>query len=372
MKSRKEINIVGAFDRFNYGDLLFPKLLEKVFGDEFDINFYSLTSKNMKPYGCVETKSILRLYLKLIFKKNQNIIVAGGHIIGTGWYTIFSHNWSLFGNQIVKKHKSFLMKYTDAILNVIFKTRSPYVISIKKHNIFYNSVGGKVYAGKSKNELIGNLSSSLLFSVRSLSLYHALKESVNKIALVPDSAILMKNYFNKNFSNEEYIVFQCHKIDNEKTKLIVDQLHQLSEIEKKKVILLPIGYAYDHEDDNALIKIKNSDKIKNNDNIKYLELKSVLGIMNTISGASLFIGTSLHGVITAMSFSVPYICISPSYKLKEYIFDWDRNNFDKNPFQFQFIDSFKKGGAYFSKEVLDNQISITRRNFEQIKMILKN
>ena len=43
--TKKKIAVLGAFDRFNYGDLLFPIILEKLLDknkNEYDIEFFAL------------------------------------------------------------------------------------------------------------------------------------------------------------------------------------------------------------------------------------------------------------------------------------------------------------------------------------------
>ncbi len=50
---------------------------------------------------------------------------------------------------------------------------------------------------------------------------------------------------------------------------------------------------------------------------------SLWEIMFVISQSSCFIGTSLHGVITALSYSVPYLGLNPKIrKLDSFLSDW--------------------------------------------------
>ena len=54
-----------------------------------------------------------------------------------------------------------------------------------------------------------------------------------------------------------------------------------------------------------------------------MDLANIYDIMYAISCSGLFIGTSLHGNITAMSYAVPHLGLSNIPKLDQYLKYWD-------------------------------------------------
>lgn len=58
----KKINIIGAFDRNNYGDLLFPIIIEKTLkkkGIKNEFNYYALNKTDLSEVGAFPTKRIM-------------------------------------------------------------------------------------------------------------------------------------------------------------------------------------------------------------------------------------------------------------------------------------------------------------------------
>lgn len=97
---------------------------------------------------------------------------------------------------------------------------------------------------------------------------------------------------------------------------IVSQLKAINYQTGYKILLCPIGTASGHEDDIVLSriyeKIPNISILINNPKID--------DIIKYIAFSEIFLGTSLHGVITAMNYGVLYVGINQSVtKQIEYI-----------------------------------------------------
>ena len=90
--------------------------------------------------------------------------------------------------------------------------------------------------------------------------------------------------------------------------------------------------------------------------------------MGLIKNSKCFIGTSLHGIITAMSFGIPYLCINNKQKLKNYIKDWDYKNFQNQPFCTDFINVFFSSEFFIGDFELQKEL--IRKNFKRIEEIL--
>ena len=152
--------------------------------------------------------------------------------------------------------------------------------------------------------------------------------------VVPDSAILMSNVFteesllhnlliNKNsFKSKEYLFFQTNlrflNLDS-----YVALIEKVINKYQMGVCLCPIGTAFGHSDDIALAKIYSLLKCK--DNVLLVSSPNIYDIMWLIKHSALYVGTSLHGTITALSFGVPFVAHGP-IKLKNYLKTWCREN----------------------------------------------
>ena len=77
-----DIILYGAFDRHNYGDLLFPLIMERVINDQFPekkVLIAGLINSDLSSYGAKETITIKKA-LKMS-KNDATLILAGGDVI---------------------------------------------------------------------------------------------------------------------------------------------------------------------------------------------------------------------------------------------------------------------------------------------------
>jgi len=336
-----KIFILGAFDRFNYGDLLFPLIIDKAIIEpnkiDFEMYICSLKDKDYSKLGGVKTQGLAFLYRNIKQCPNSVIIIAGGEVLGVNWATLYYYLNKRFG--IIRHifNKLHLINVLNKSVRFMLTGKTNYPFIIDKRGIFqsskviYNSVGG----GHTLTEIkaIEELKDADYLTVRdNKSVINLNKFQVDAQA-VPDSAILMSSYYDKkkletnssltvyDYSiKTDYVFFQVslevYKIN--KTQ-IISLIKQLLEEFKVNVCLCPIGTAPGHENDIALRDIYETIKRKN---CILFENVSVWDIMLLISNSKCYIGTSLHGTITAMSFSIPYMGIKSIGKIKEYLATW--------------------------------------------------
>ena len=72
------INLVGAYDRFNYGDMLFPYIIEYILDKNFisyELTCYGLRKSDFTKVGAKETKRMAEMPM------DGYVIVAGGDTI---------------------------------------------------------------------------------------------------------------------------------------------------------------------------------------------------------------------------------------------------------------------------------------------------
>lgn len=329
----REIALLGAFDRNNYGDLLFPIIVEKALIKRevsAHYQYFGLIEADMNYLGAVNTKSIEEFYKSQI----DVAIISGGDVLPARWAGM---DLNLLDLGIKKRLLTFFYrillgkKHFVARKKLGGKTFSPWIIT-KECNpttslIIYNAVGGSKFKGHTENDLknvFRDLNDADYISVRDRETSDVLKKNLNQEVIIsPDSAVCLSKYFPKEklpnlvseeardyyMNNKKYCVFQIGiSYVHGNIECIAKQLIEVSNYFKLSLFLLPIGRASGHEDQIALEKIKNK-ILKLDKTIKvYLPKENnIYDTMFYIANSEIFVGTSLHGCITSISYDVPSV-----------------------------------------------------------------
>ncbi len=218
------------------------------------------------------------------------------------------------------------------------------------------------------NKVRTRISNSDYLSVRDSRVVKSI-DSFSSPDLFPDSAITMADFITDDFlveecsdqinqlKNKDYICFQAapNKTDASAIEW-VDILNKISERYSLEVILCPIGYASGHDDFDFLEEIHKKSLGK----FTLLYELNLWEIMSIIKNSKIFLGTSLHGVITALSFSVSYIGLNPKVtKLDAFLKNWGINPSNRCYSADEILDVIVEhdlygelvGGLYISNEI---------------------
>ncbi|MBD8490036.1 polysaccharide pyruvyl transferase family protein [Echinicola sp. CAU 1574] len=343
----ENILIIGAFDRYNYGDLLFPIIIEKqmeTYRKGFRFRFFGLVESDLSHEGGKPTESLAAFYAACEAQNEGNIhvIVAGGEALGVTWHSLWAALNPTY--QKIHRYRYRLSQYVD--LNKLAKrflkgkTTLPFLFAKEDFNnvqsVILNSLGGSGIK-KAFFEQYPFAKSKLMnvdyLAVRDQLTVDNLAENNLKAALLPDSAVLMSKFF----PNEElvqkvtsevrsyvqenrgdYLFFQINKKNSEgKEKIIADQLDEIYQKTNTKLCLCPIGKALDHDDHLALAAVKDFLRSPHD----YFDADNIWDIMYLIANSKAYAGTSLHGAITAMSYAVPHVGLVVE-KLDAYLNTW--------------------------------------------------
>ncbi|MRT49950.1 polysaccharide pyruvyl transferase family protein [Raoultella sp. RIT712] len=334
---KRQVIFYGAFDRYNYGDNLMPILLKKYFEKyhenvikDIDFVFSSIKKSDLSVYKCIPTIPMREL---LRAPENSTIIVVGGEVLGATAGILFTH---VQDKESLRKVVLLIKKISPRLLNRIAKIfykpvwNYPYVVdknSFKNRvNIVYNTVGGK--PDKTQFDVIRQAD---YISSRDDRTYSYLKDCVSS-CLVPDSVLMASGVLEPGFliSNvrpeirdlvsDNYISVQAcpYKVGFTDAQL-ANEIDNFTAMGNAKVILLPIGYASGHDDALFLRNVKSLCKSE----VLLLDELNVWEIMFIISKSQAFFGTSLHGVITAMSFGVAHFSLNSKIeKLTSFLNTW--------------------------------------------------
>lgn len=341
-----KVLIIGAFDRYNYGDLLFPLVIERqlsTYRENFQFEYFGLVESDLSGVGGLPTKGLQKFY-KACSDPNDpvHVIIAGGEALGVTWNSLYAALNPLF-QRINKRHVRVnkvldLNGWTKKILKG--KTTLPFVFDKSDfagvQSVILNSLGGSGIGASvfAKYDFLKEkLQNADYFAVRDELTVGNLSKNGIKADLFPDSAILMSEFYPLNFLHKmvtqevagyvaehsgKYIFAQINKKTTRGHEQIIasglDEVYQKGKIE---ICLCPIGKALDHDDHEALQELGQLMSSP----YTYFDAENIWDIMYLIANSKCYIGTSLHGAITAMSFAVPHVGLKVE-KLGAYLATW--------------------------------------------------
>lgn len=338
---KKIIHFLSASDRINYGDLLFPILfksvLERHYPQTVFLN-YAVVKSDFSGFGALPTASYLSFQRKVKLL-GGNVVIGGGEVFFTEWRTLYSFISPTYSKLLKNSYFKRLNAKIDFAKIVLShnKVAIPFCPSKEELennqlNLFFSSVGGVFFGTKEKpknSKLINTLQKSSLLSVRDQRSFDSMKLFGLSPKLVPDSAIIMSDIFAqdflysgtnlKNLKDKKYMFLQLGRYKSPSDlKTFVKQLKSVGAQLELEIVLCPIGLAPGHEDDVILNKIHKLEA-----SFTLIKPKNIYDIMFAISNTSLYVGTSLHGLITAQSFGRPYVGLNKNLpKLDSYIKTW--------------------------------------------------
>lgn len=342
--------LLGAFDRFNYGDLLFPLVVRNELATcspETETAVHALVDSDLTRYGALKTRSLKAMYKPGALKPGDAVIFAGGGTIGVDWTYMYANLLGETGNAALYYLQRLIGKNAvNALSRHHFGARAPFPWVAAPAdfqvpvNVAYNAVGGSEFArlpAEVQAPTLERLGKAAYLSVRDLETRRLFAPLEHRLAieLAPDSAVLMSEQFPVSWLETQasrkllalldagpYVCFQSNlNYVKKNCERIVATLESIHEKHGLRALLLPIGRYVGLDDQIALRSIR--DAVRSPADIVSDE-SSVFEIMLTIARANLFLGTSLHGNITSQSFAVPHLGLSDDpCKVDFYLETWD-------------------------------------------------
>lgn len=202
--------------------------------------------------------------------------------------------------------------------------------------IAYNSIGGSFpRQERERSVILSRLKTATFHSVRDSRGADFPNETNRQTRVAPDSVSAIADLFDSDFifknvslsiqkfQRRGYFVFQAspHK-SQASASAVAKVLAEASLSSGRPFVLLPIGYAAGHDDRKFLSEIA---KISGFEVLEELTIWEILFVIKCSDG---FFGTSLHGIITAMAYSVPHFAIGNVEKLRSYLETWGQSPFN--------------------------------------------
>jgi len=391
-----DVILYGAFDRHNYGDLLFPLVMEKMLSEKFPekrIVIAGLIDSDLTEFNALPTVSIKKALKQS--KQDVTVILAGGDVVSCDWLSAYSYLLSDFSFSIFQRiFARYIPKLTEKIIkNTIgLKSDNPFDLTSKdlssNMKLVYNSVGATAVSsieGEAAKSLASALNNANYVTVRDeFSCENIKRIGANVNDIYPDSATVMSTIFsNEEINNKtgnkakliinelknQYLVFQISSAHS--AGLEEDFAKNLTKIANERnltIVFIAIGNAAGHSDSHGIEKIKRhlDSKIKV---LEYLD-GGVFDVMNIIKNSQCYCGTSLHGLITSMAFHVPRVGLLPKLrKQRNYMATWDLPGMPSGVLPNELSVAINKAMGIPKKELIDKEQYLTTKYMENFAKI---
>jgi hypothetical protein len=339
------ITHLGTFDLENYGDLLYPIIFRHLLmrlDTTLEVHHYSPLAVKAPQKAGFETYSIQTLFQAS--NEPRRLVVGGGDILRTDWDVVASH----YGTDSCVSYAGLRrsigpLNAFDYLLRRNIGRLQPAAFHANRFRsrwMNYPAAGPFLFNASKLPE--GSLVSYLSCGVpndftpiersRVKGLFEEahfiyLRDEYSKeklrragvesaIHVAPDLAVTLSDQFEKEEQlhrgqnilsrfgidkRRSFLCFQCKPHPGFDEEEIVRQLKRYQERTNSAVVLLPTGYCHgDHKFLQSLMR-------RSRGALKYANVYSIADIMCIIAASDLFVGTSLHGNVTASSFGIPHL-----------------------------------------------------------------
>jgi hypothetical protein len=342
--NQKMISHLGTFDVENYGDLLYPILLSHLLNKHafLQVSHYSPLPVEAPHEAGFATHSIMTLFDPGAGPKT--LIVGGGDILRTDWDVVASHYSTNSGSSYESLRRSigplnalaYLLRTKIPRLQPAafyagrFRSRwmnysaaGPFLIGAdelsRESSISYLSCGAPHdFTPQEKEGVKRVLDQASFIYLRDEQSAEKLRRAgvEREIHVAPDLAVTLSDQFDQEpqmkrgreivsrlgiETDKPFLCFQCKPFLGFDEDEIVKELKHYQERTNRAVVLLPIGYC--HGDAQFLQSLVR----RSEGTLKYANVSSITDIMSVIVASDLFIGTSLHGNITAASYGIRHL-----------------------------------------------------------------
>jgi hypothetical protein len=329
---KKNILAIGAYERDNFGDLLFFLTLKLALAKrECNLVASSIVSSDMR-----ETlgEYVFPYHFLLSDYKWDAIWIVGGEMGGLDLTGALS--MSLSGIDYFKLSESGRMIVNKYLVGKDFRHLAylPEISNYSKNKdamLVINSVGGfEALSQDECSKLLESTKETLMdaakICVRNKQSHEYLNSLGIKNNLLPDVVHAIATYYEGDkFSGEGYIIFQInvHLLEKYSIENVSEQIYNLIFKYGYKVCLFAAGTAKYHDSFTCYEKIKEhvKDKYKE-ERVDIIYERNPLALVDWIKNAKITIGSSLHLRIVSAAFAVPRVSLKVE-KMTKYCQIWD-------------------------------------------------
>lgn len=322
--------LFGAFDRHNFGDLLFPHVVGALLADKNAI-YAGLAERDLRCYGGHRVVALARLAREWGDRPVKFIHVGGELLTCESWQAAVM----LLPPDQVQQTLTYLDNHPEARLEwagaqLGIPALAPYTLSAGMFpgasEIIYNAVGG-VELGVSdaalRAEVLAKLGAASAVSVRDRTTQQLLAGAGIAAMLIPDPAAMVSELFGSRISRhadrgevsrirakfpQGYVAFQFSADFGDDATLakIAAQLDRVAISTGYGVVMFRAGAAPWHDDPGCYRRIAARMHSRSVGIFTSLDLWDICAL---IANSRVYCGSSLHGRIVATAFALPRITL---------------------------------------------------------------
>ncbi len=323
--------LFGAFDRHNFGDLLFPHVAEALLGPEVHVLHAGLATRDLRPQGGHAVRALAALGTQGALA-GATLIHVGGEILAcSAWLAALM----LLPPNEIDATIGWLQDRPDTRAHWIRErlgstAEAPYVVSHARcpglRRILHAGVGGcALYAAPAalRDEVLASLASAEAIGVRDgLTLAHLVGAGL-RAQLLPDPAVMVTELFGERIAEagslgevaalrarfpEGYLAvqFSAEFGDDATLDALAAQLDTVAREQGLGLVLFRAGAAPFHDDLGVLQRTAARLRTQDHAVFDSLELWQICALVAHAAG---FAGSSLHGRIVAMAFGRPRLSL---------------------------------------------------------------
>ena len=336
--------LFGAFDRHNFGDLLFPHLLATLLPGR-ELRFAGLAERDLRPWGGHKVEALAALAGEFAGQP-VDILHVGGELLTCGaWEAAVM---LLPADQVqatvarLDNQPQQRLAWARDMLGV--PALAPYVVGhglFPQARLLFDAVGGMDLDGRDaalRAEVLGKLRAATDLSVRDLR-SQALLQAVGIAArLLPDPAVLVQALFGARIGRHATlgevarirqafphghlaVQFSADFADDASLAAIAAQLDRAAQAHGLGVALFRAGAAPWHDE----LECYRRTAARMRAPMRIVASLNLWDICALIAGSRGFLGSSLHGRIVAMAYALPRLNLhhTRSGKAAAYAATWE-------------------------------------------------
>ncbi|GLU33631.1 polysaccharide pyruvyl transferase family protein [Trinickia caryophylli] len=327
--------LLGAFDRHNFGDLLFPHVVMRMLPRR-RILLAGAATRDLRPFGGHRVTAFARLAAELGETRVDLLHVGGELLTCDSWETVvmLSSPEQLQANIASEREwRNDGLAWSRARLG--YPTLAPYVVSrssfprLRLKHVSFNAVGGvdlDARAPALKAEVLAALKAADAVSVRDRRTQAMLEPAGISAPLRPDPAVMIEALFGARIARHASrgavrevlealpggyaaVQFSADFGDDETLDALARQLDRVAESCRLGIAFFCAGTAPWHDDiacyERVAVRMR-SPKAK----IFIFGSLNIWDICALIARSRVYCGSSLHGRIVALAFALPRVNFS--------------------------------------------------------------
>lgn len=323
--------LFGAFDRHNFGDLIFPHVAARLLGDD-NLLFAGLAERDLSSAGGYRSRPIFRMAQELGDRPISILHVGGELLTCDAWQAAVMVQAPEQVQPIIRQLEGRAVERAAWARNELgLSALAPYTLDRELFHgavqMIYSAVGGVELNERDelfRAEVITKLKGADYISVRDQQTWTHLNHVGINSQLVPDPVVMVAELFGECIEQcaregevaamqadfpQGYIAFQFSADfgDDEALSLMAAQLDQLTLSSDYGVVLFRAGAAPWHDDLDCYQRLVG---FMNSTQVRVFNSLNIWDICALIAHSCAYCGSSLHGRIVAMTYGLPRVNLS--------------------------------------------------------------